>query len=219
MIEASIGTCGTTSGTESVSYLVNQTDDATYNTNAIDGSTVTNVTINDTTDRVEIAIAGGAVTWASIYAYQVYWLNTSTGIQDDFAFIEAPDTANYILTSFKIKNTHATNPLTVTGGWGRDATTGLSSTIIDTTSTANIYLAPDHVVPYSTGSGLTAGQDAKLTAIEAATTSYLDSSITGVPAAVLSAAQSTPINADIRKVNNLTVDGAGTEADPWGPSP
>ena len=38
-----------------------------------------------------------------------------------------------------------------------------------------------------------------------------------VAAAVLSAAQVTPIHADIRKVNNYTVDGQGTEADPWGP--
>jgi hypothetical protein len=36
-------------------------------------------------------------------------------------------------------------------------------------------------------------------------------------AAVLAAAQSAPIHADIRKVNAVTVDGAGTEADPFGP--
>jgi hypothetical protein len=37
-------------------------------------------------------------------------------------------------------------------------------------------------------------------------------------AAVLAAAQATPIHADIRKVNNITVDGAGTTGDPWGPA-
>ncbi len=36
-------------------------------------------------------------------------------------------------------------------------------------------------------------------------------------AAVLAAAQAAPIHADIRKVNAVTVDGAGTEADPFGP--
>jgi hypothetical protein len=36
-------------------------------------------------------------------------------------------------------------------------------------------------------------------------------------AAVLAAAAATPIHADIRKVNAVTVDGAGTEADPFGP--
>ena len=35
--------------------------------------------------------------------------------------------------------------------------------------------------------------------------------------AVLAAAATTPIQADIRKVNNYVVDGAGTEANPWGP--
>lgn len=37
-------------------------------------------------------------------------------------------------------------------------------------------------------------------------------------AAVLAAAQSTPIHADIRKVNNYAVDGTGTPSDPWGPA-
>jgi hypothetical protein len=37
-------------------------------------------------------------------------------------------------------------------------------------------------------------------------------------AAVLAAAQSTPIHADIRKVNAVTVDGAGTDVDPFGPA-
>jgi hypothetical protein len=36
-------------------------------------------------------------------------------------------------------------------------------------------------------------------------------------AAVLAAATATPIHADIRKVNAVTVGGAGTEADPFGP--
>lgn len=37
-------------------------------------------------------------------------------------------------------------------------------------------------------------------------------------AAVLAAAQATPIHADIRKVNAITVNGAGTDADPFGPA-
>jgi hypothetical protein len=38
-----------------------------------------------------------------------------------------------------------------------------------------------------------------------------------IAAAILAAATATPIYADIRKVNAVTVDGAGTEADPFGP--
>lgn len=36
--------------------------------------------------------------------------------------------------------------------------------------------------------------------------------------AVLSAANSTPIRADLRKVNNVTITGTGTEGDEWGPA-
>ena len=146
MIESNIGTCGTTEPSNAVSFLANQVNDTTYNTNAVDGSTVTGITINDTTEKVEIAIAGGTVPWKDIYAYQVYWLNTATGIQDDFAFIEAPDTANYLVTSFKIKNTSSPSvPLVITSGYGRDATTGSVEDIMDT-SGGSIFPAPDHVV-------------------------------------------------------------------------
>lgn len=163
-IDANIGTCATSGSGKDVSYLVSQTDDAAYNASAIDGSTVTGITITTGPNRVRISIAGGAVTWPSIYAYQVYWQATATGIAQETAFIEAVDTANYLLTDFDIRNTHA-NPLTITGGWGRDATTLTVAGCIDSAgSTGNIYAEPDHVVAYATGSGLTAGQAAELTA-------------------------------------------------------
>jgi len=38
-----------------------------------------------------------------------------------------------------------------------------------------------------------------------------------IAAAVLALAQITPIASDIKKVNNYTISGAGTEASPWGP--
>lgn len=230
MIEANIGTCGQTEGTESVSYLANQVADSTYNTNAIDGSTVTNITIDDTTNLVKIAIPGGSVTWPQIYAYQVYWLNTATGIQDDFAFIEAPDTANYLLTGFQIKNTSSPSvPLVISSGYGRDATTGASVDLVDT-SGGTLIFAPDHVVAFSSGSGLTAGQDSKLSAIETATSAYLDATVssrlasasyTAPPSAstiatqVLTSAQSTPIHADIKKLNNAKLAGTGASGDKW----
>ena len=207
-IEANIGTCGTTSGDAAVSYLVSQTLDTTYNTNAIDGSTVTGITITPGPGRVSINLAGGSTTYPRIYAYQVYWLATATGIADEAAFISATDTANYLFTGFKIKNTSAT-PLTITGGYGRDATSGTVADIIDSAgSTGNIYPQPDHAIPYSSGSGLTAGQAAQLAAIP-------DAAATAT--AVLSAATTTPIAADVKKVNGYTISGAGTAGDPWGP--
>lgn len=39
-----------------------------------------------------------------------------------------------------------------------------------------------------------------------------------IAAAILAAAQITPIHSDTRKITGLTVAGAGTELDPWGPA-
>lgn len=49
------------------------------------------------------------------------------------------------------------------------------------------------------------------------TASYTAPANADIAAAILAAAQITPIHADLRKVNAIAVDGAGTEADPWGP--
>ena len=163
MIEAVVGSISTSN--YNISYNAGQEADTTYNTNAIDGTAVTGITINDTTDRVEIGIPGGSMTWPQIYAYEVAWLHTEVGIRDDFAFMVAPDTANYLLTGFKIKNTSSPSvPLVITSGYGRDSSTLSSVDLVDTTGGTLIF-APDHVVPYSSGSGLTAGQDARLFAI------------------------------------------------------
>jgi hypothetical protein len=132
-----------------------QTADATYNSNAIDGSTVTGITITPSPARVKINIAGGTVSWKSIYAYQCYWLSGAVGIADEAAFITAPDTANYILTGFSIRNDSAT-ALTLTAGWGKDSVTNTIAGCIDVAgSIGNIYAEPDHIIP---GSDLSAIQ-------------------------------------------------------------
>ena len=52
---------------------------------------------------------------------------------NDFTYIDAPDTANYLLDGMKVKNTSSPSvPLVITGGFGRDATSGLVADIIDT---------------------------------------------------------------------------------------
>lgn len=126
---------------------VAQVDDPVYNTNAVNGSLVTGITFTDAaTDLVNINIAGGATTYQDIYAAFVYWLFTATGIDDDVAYVDAIDPANYEFTSMKIKNTSSPSvPLTITGGFGRDATSGTIADIIDTTG-GNIYPLVDHVV-------------------------------------------------------------------------
>jgi hypothetical protein len=39
-----------------------------------------------------------------------------------------------------------------------------------------------------------------------------------IAAAVLSAAEVNPIHANVKEVNDYTVDGTGTDQDPWGPA-
>lgn len=175
-IQQSVGTCGQTSATSALSYIAEQTLDTVYNANGIDGSAIyatSGITFTDATvDLVNCNIAGGAVSWATIYACFVYWMNTATGIANDITYISAIDQANFILTSMQIKNTSAT-PLTITGGWGRDATTLSIADVIDVAgSTGNIYPQPDHVVGYSSGSGLTAGESANLSSIKGVTDQF-----------------------------------------------
>jgi hypothetical protein len=154
-LEAAIGTCGTTTGSEAVSYLVSQTDDAVYIANGINGSTITDITIDDSGLLCEVD--SGAVTWGYLYAYESYWLSTSAGIVDEGKFIVAVDQANYRFTDFKIKNVSSPSvPLVISGGYAVDNTTGLIEDIIDT-SGGNIFPVPDHVVAFASGSGVTAG--------------------------------------------------------------
>lgn len=196
---ANIGTCTTAAGGEDVSYIVAQEADTTYNSNAIDGSTIADVTFTDAaTDLVVCNLAGGSTTYPRLYAAFVYWLFTSAGIDDDVTYIDAPDTSNYKFTSMKIRNSNAT-ALTITGGYGYDATSGLVADIIDVAgSTGNIYPQPDHVVPFATGSGVTS-QD------------KID-----IASQVLTAADAAGgIHADAKKMNGYTINGSGVSSDLW----
>ena len=208
-IETSGLTCGQTAGTAEITYPVSPTDDTVYNANAITGSGVTGVTFTDAaTDVVNINVVANAISWKTIYAAWVYYVFGATGIASDIDYIDAVDEANYILSNMIIKNTSSpTAPLEVTGGYGRDSVTGATIDLADTTGGTLIF-APDHVVSYAVGSGVTA-QD--ITDIAAA-------SGTAAATATLAAAQTTPIHSDVRKVVGITVDGTGTDGDPWGPA-
>jgi len=246
--EANIGTCGTTAGTAAVSYLVSPTADTTYNNNAVSGSTITTVTFTDAaTDLVNCNVPGGSIAWKDIYAAFVYWNFTATGIANDFTYIAAPDTANYILTSMKVKNTSSgpVVPLTVTGGFGRD-NTGSASNIVDTTG-GSIFLTPEHVVPYqTTGSyaitgdistvltavsavpvGVRTELTTELARIDVATSTRLSTAgytapttpptAAAISAQVLADAATTPIASNTKAINGVTLQGAGTTLDPMRP--
>ena len=66
------------------------------------------------------------------------------------------------------------------------------------------------------GPQVTIRQSADSTVV-AVGSAVLPADITAIAAAVLAAAAAAPIAADIRKVNSITVDGTGADADPFGP--
>ena len=138
---------------------IDEVVDSVYVLNAVDGSTVTSVEIDDS--NLLVKIDASTITWADIYAYESYWLTTEIGIRDRGRFINAVDQANYTVTDFKIKNiTFPSIPLEITGGYGIDSVTGKSITLVDNTG-GTIFNSPDHVVPYSTSGGGGSGGDTK----------------------------------------------------------
>lgn len=52
-------------------------------------------------------------------------------------------------------------------------------------------------------------------ALSTASTGGVD--LSALAAAILAAAQSSPIHADLRKIRGAAIDGTGSESDPWGP--
>lgn len=129
------------------SFLVTQAPDQVYASNAIDGSTVTGVTIDDTLMRFVLA-GRTSISWAEIYAYETWWLSTVAGMRDDGRIITAIDPANYVLAGCRLRNDNPGGvPITITGGWGRDSVTGQTITLIDTTG-GPIFAAPDAVIAY-----------------------------------------------------------------------
>ena len=129
------------------SFLVTQSPDSVYAANAIDGSAVTGITIDDTLMRFVLS-GRTSISWAEIYAYEAWWLSTVDGMRDDGRIIAAIDPANYVLTGFQLRNDNPGGaPITLTGGWGRDSVTGQTITLIDTTG-GPIFAAPDAVIAH-----------------------------------------------------------------------
>lgn len=134
--------------------------DPIYVMNGVDGFTVTGIAINDAALLIEAQ--DGTYPWSNIYAYETAWLFSEEGIRDEGRFIEAIDSANYLLENFKIKNVSSpTAPLVLTGGWGRDSVTNETITIIDT-SGGSIFSNPNLVISFATGSGLSPSEQTTL---------------------------------------------------------
>jgi hypothetical protein len=210
-IDEEIGTVS--AAAPSLSYRLNQANDQVYIDNAIDGSTVTDVTIDDALLLVEVNT--GSISWPTLYAYETYWLSTETGIRDEGRFMIAADVANYQIFGFKIKNvTSPAVPLVIVDGYGVDGDTGDPLDILDTTG-GTIYCAPPHVVAYSTGGG--GGGASAADVWTYASRTLTSGGATAVAAATVTALHANTVPVNVAKVNGYTIDGAGTEQDPWGP--
>lgn len=151
-VEAVIGTA--TNADPVLTYRLNQTDDTVYNLNAVDGSTITGVTINDGTGRYEINKPGGTIPLQDMYAAVMYYRFTETGIAGGTLSLTATDPVNYSLAGKQIKNVSSPSvPLKITGGWITDGDTDDPLDLLDT-SGGTVFLAPPHVVPFASGGSL-----------------------------------------------------------------
>lgn len=130
---------------------ITQEIDTIYVLNLIDGGTVTGITINDSLFLVNVDRP--TLSLQELYAFETAWLYTEEGIRDEIRFITAIDQANYVFEGFKIKNISSPSvPLIITGGYMKDSITEEAIDVIDTTG-GTIFLAPEHVVPFSTSGG------------------------------------------------------------------
>ena len=77
-----------------LSFIDSQADDSIYNGFALDGSTITKFDADYTDDEIDL-IVGSNFSADEAYAWWVYNLTTSQGIQEFFGGITAEDSANF----------------------------------------------------------------------------------------------------------------------------
>lgn len=104
----------------------------------------------------------------------------------------------FLQNGWRIRPMESNHQLTIEGNIGVD---GGGNPIVPTLGTFNVIT--QFTVPVA-AQGIETGSGGGATASE-------------VAAAVLAALQATTIPVNIKKVNDLVVDGTGTELDPWGP--
>lgn len=201
----------TTSG---AAFIISQSVDDVYTAWGIDGSTVTEFA-PDTTGHIYIESndADGVSSKTRLGAYFSHLLTTEGGIRYYYGGITFLSTAairvNTAVVDLLLENVNATTALRFSDVDVRLYRDDGTSIIAPTSySIHNDYSGVPDVVETGT-SGLTTAESNQLFGLPDAD---------GTAAAIIAAAQTTPIHADIRKVNNYTVTGTGAEGDTWGPA-
>ena len=114
-------------------FLDFQTDEETYNDNAIDGSTVTEFSSDYPNVQIDINDADNVTTVQRIYAWYRYIITTADGIRNFFQGMDAADSANYTINqsilNLKLNNVSA-SPVVIGGGYlsRSDGTTVIAAT-------------------------------------------------------------------------------------------
>lgn len=195
-----------------VTFLLSQNADAVYSSWGIDGATVTEYALDGTNIQIDANDVDGATEKTRLGAFYSYALTTEAGIRTFYGAMTFLSSAairiNVGVVNLKIDNINATTALYFTDLSVRLYRSDGSSIIAPSSySIHNDYSGVPDVV--ETGvSGLTGAESSQLLGLPSAA---------ATASAVLAAASTTPIAADIKKVNAQTISGAGVEADPWGP--
>jgi hypothetical protein len=186
--------------------------DSVYASNALDGESYEATFSPNFTTNYIVLDANTDFSGKSAYAYFCYTLTSSNGMYSFWGGVTAVDAGNYRIESsvlnlyfdesagfvkqtddVRIYRADGTRPAI-------DPTTGGSGIEIN-------WRVPVSVVSTG-GSALTPTESAYLLALPSASSTAT---------AVLSAATSAPIAANIEQINAQTVSGTGTALDPWGP--
>ncbi len=197
-----------------VQFLVSQSLDPIYAAWDIDGSTVSEFTL-DVTGNIEIDAndVDGATTKTRLGAWYNYALTTADGIRSAFGAITALAVnsirINVDVVDLTIENVNAVTALRFTDTDVRlYRSNGTTIIAASSYSIHNDYSGVPDVV--ETGvSGLTGAESAQLMGLPSASANAT---------AILTAAQTTPIHANIKVVNDVVVTGTGVEGDTWGPA-
>lgn len=225
-----------------ITVVVSTTEDSVYATNAIDGSStaVTNIYTADYTNSEIDLDADLDFTNPKTFAFYCYELTTSQGMYQIWGGVTAIDSANYRnntdIVSIMLDETagFVKQEDSDTSRWFRsdgsrpykDPTTGGNGIAVN-------WKNPVYTI--STGSVLTAGQQSELSqAAQAATVNSkigtpdtdvsadlaaIDALIDAIKAKTdqLTFSKTNELDANIKSVTDATINGSGTELDPWGP--
>ena len=141
-----------------------------YESNAIDGSTVTGLTLDAPNIEIDADEVDNVLSVQEIYAWYLYTLMSDAGIRTIFGGIDPVNTSKYIVdvavADIKIHNIDIMNTLMITGGFivrsdGTSIRKGGS-----TATYGSIEMVPDEVYTTETGvSGLTPTEATQLASI------------------------------------------------------